>query len=375
MKLEERYELGKLVTFTPNQKIPIHNWFKFKEGFSRDFVNLVFKWFKVGGDCWVLDPFCGVGTTVLTAKEFGVNALGSDLNPFLVFTAKVKIQDYNLEKLKLTAKKIFSEKFARTDIGEVEPILKKAFSRPALEDIMFFKSRISCIDSIVERSFFDFTLIVSAMKISYVFKDGAVVRFFRRGHPPLRRVFKATVKRFIRHLKKANFKPCRTDVLMADARRLSFAEDEMFNLIVTSPPYLNKPEYIKAFTVEEKLLPEYARKGFMGNYIGFNPNLDNLKNPLPEEDLPKEAEVYFADMKTCLGEMYRVLAKNGKVVMVVGQAVFPDRIVKADVLMGKVAEQIGFKVDKRIIVNRRVATKNRTVKTGEALESILIMSK
>ena len=32
MIVEERYDLGKLVTFIPNKKIPIHNWFYFKEG-------------------------------------------------------------------------------------------------------------------------------------------------------------------------------------------------------------------------------------------------------------------------------------------------------------------------------------------------------
>lgn len=25
--IEERYDLGKLVTFVPNKKVPIHNWF------------------------------------------------------------------------------------------------------------------------------------------------------------------------------------------------------------------------------------------------------------------------------------------------------------------------------------------------------------
>lgn len=371
--VETRYELGKLVTFTPNLRLPIHNWFRFKEGFSRDFVSLTFEWFKIRGGQWVLDPFCGVGTTILTAKEYGINALGFDLHPFLTFTAKVKIQDYDVEKLKLTARKIFSEKFVKPSLDEVEPILKKAFSRPALEDILFFKSKISCIDDFVERSFFDFALIVSAMKISYALKDGAVIKFFRRKHPPLKRVFKATAKRFIRHLKKAQFKQCKVDVKLADARNLSFVLDGMFNLIVTSPPYLNKQEYIKAFSVEEALLPDYVKKDFVKNYVGLN--LTGLKNPFPEMDLPKEAEAYFADMKVCLREMYRVLDEKGKVVMVVGQGVFPDRIVESDVLIGKIAESVGFKVDRRIIVNRRVATRDRTVKIGEALESILIMGK
>ncbi len=216
-------------------------------------------------------------------------------------------------------------------------------------------------------------LVVSAMRVSYAVKDGAVIRFFKRKHPPLRKVFRATVKRFIRHLKKAEFKPCETVVKQGDTRKLDFLETESLDAVVTSPPYLNKLEYTRAFDVEEALLKELIGIDSRKAYLGVS--LEKGKELFPRGRLPPIAKAYFYDMKSCLGEMYRVLRRDGKAALVVGQGVFPDRIVESDVLIAKLAESVGFNVEKRLIVNKRVATRERTVKIGVALESVLLLAK
>jgi tRNA G10 N-methylase Trm11 len=322
---------------------------------------------------WVLDPFCGVGTTLLAAKERGVNAVGIDAHPVFAFVSQVKTQNYNLETLKESTRHFFSKKFERPDSKGVDPLLKRAFSGYALEDIMFFKSQITKINDKITRDFLALALVVSAMRISYAVKDGAVIRFFKRKHPPLRKVFRATVRKFIRHLKKAEFKPCKVVVKQGDARQLDFLKTESFDAVVTSPPYLNKLEYTKAFDVEEALLKELIGIDSTKAYLGVD--LRRGKTMFPKLRLPLIAKAYFFDMGLCLGEMCRVLRKGGKAALVVGQGVFPDRIVESDVLLAKLAERVGFTVEKRLIVNRRVATRERTVKIGVALESILLLAK
>jgi tRNA G10 N-methylase Trm11 len=189
----------------------------------------------------------------------------------------------------------------------------------------------------------------------------------------LRRVFKAAAKRFVRHLKKVEFKPCEIFVRQGDARKLEFLETESFDAVVTSPPYLNKLEYTKAFDVEEALLKELIGIDSTKAYVGVNP--EKCKTVFPKLRLPPLAKAYLFDMKLCLGEMYRVLRKGGRAALVVGQGVFPDRIIESDVLIAKLAEGVGFSVEKRLIVNKRVATRERTVKIGVALESILLLAK
>ncbi len=373
MRTEERYDLGKLVTFKPNKRLPIYNWFHFKEAFSRNFVTLMLDQFGILEGKWVLDPFCGVGTTLLAAKGRGVNAVGIDAHPVFAFVSQVKIQNYNLETLKESKKDFFSKKFEKPDLKGVNPLLRKAFSRYALEDILFFESEIRKINDRTIRDFLVLALVVSAMRVSYAVKDGAVIRFFKRKHPALRKVFKATIKKFIRHLKKAEFKPCEIVVRQSDAKKLDFLETESFDAVVTSPPYLNKLEYTRAFDVEETLLKELIDMDSTKSYLGVN--LEKGETVFPDLRLPDMAKAYFFDMELCLKEMYRVLRKGGKAALVVGQGVFPDRIVESDVLIAKLAESVGFNVEKRLIVNKRVATRERTVKIGVALESVLLLSK
>ena len=373
MRTEERYDLGKLVTFKPNRRLPIYNWVHFKEAFSRNFVTLVLNQLDICEDNWVLDPFCGIGTTLLAAKERGVNAIGIDAHPVFAFVSQVKTHNYNLETLRESKRDFFSKKFSKLDLKGMNPLLKKAFSRYALEDVLFFKSEISKIKDRITRDFLVLALVISAMRVSYGVKDGAVIRFFKRKHPPLRKVFKATVKKFIRHLKKAEFKPCHIVVKQGDARKLDFLETKSLDAVITSPPYLNKLEYRKAFDVEEALLKELigidSAKAYLGAALGRG------KTVFPKLGLPDLAEAYFSDIELCLREMYRVLREGGKAALVVGQGVFPDGIVESDVLIAKLAENVGFNVEKRLIVNKRVATRERTVKIGVALESVLLLAK
>lgn len=373
MQTEERYDLGRLVTFKPNERSPIYNWFRFKEAFSGDFVKLMLDKFDIHEGEWILDPFCGVGTTLLAAKERGVNVVGVDAHPLFVFVSRAKTHDYNVNLLKESARALFSKKFEKPDLKGMNSLLRRAFSRYALEDFFFFKSKIGTLKDQITRDFFVLALLVSAMRVSYAVKDGAVLRFFKGEHPSLRKVFKATVKRFVRHLRRAEFKPCEVVVEQGDARRLDFLEDEGFDAVIASPPYLNKLEYTKAFDVEESLLRELVGAVPAKAYLGTN--LERCQDVFPELELPPLARAYFSDMKLCLEEMYRVLQKGGKAALVVGQSVFLDRIVESDVLIAKLAETVGFNLKKRLIVNKRVATRERTIKIGVALESILLLTK
>ncbi len=373
MRTEARYDLGKLVTFQPNRRLPIYNWFHFKEAFSRDFVMLMLNQFDIHEDNRILDPFCGVGTTLLAAKERGVDAVGIDAHSVLAFVSQMKTRNYNLETLKESARIFFSKKFEKPDLKGVDPLLKKAFSKYALEDIVFFKSEIREVKNRTIRDFLALAFVISAMQVSYAVKDGAVIRFFKRKHPPLKKVFKAAAKRFIRHLRKTGFKPCKIVVKKGDARKLDFLKTVSFDAIITSPPYLNKLEYTRAFDVEEALLKDLVDMTLKRAYLGVDSKIG--EDVFPELRLPNVAKAYFSDMKLCLKEMYRVLRKDGKAAMVVGQGVFPDRIVESDVLIAKLAEDLGFNVERRLIVNSRVATRKRTIKIGVALESILLFAK
>ncbi|MEM0452697.1 MAG: DNA methyltransferase [Nitrososphaerota archaeon] len=371
--IEERWDLGKLVTFIPNKKLPVYSWFYFKEGFSRDFVHMMLDIFKTSKDSKIIDPFVGSGTTLLACKERGIDCVGVDIAPLAVFVSQTKTADYDIEKLKENARKLFQEKFEKPDLSQVSQYVKKFFAKPSLEDIIFFRERIRMIEDLAVKNFFTLALMNAAMKVSYAYKDGAVLKVVEKPVPPFRKFFKRIIKKMIKDLKKMSFKPCSIEVYLGDARKMDFLEDEEFDVVVTSPPYLNKIEYTKVYRIEYELFFEKIKIDPVRSYIGLNPK--NVVDYFPELNLPEAAKAYFHDMKIVLEEIWRVLRVGGRVAMVVAGGVFPDRVVDSDILLAELAEDLGFRVDRIIGVNKRVATTKRVIKIGEARESILLLTK
>jgi hypothetical protein len=96
-RMEEKLEFGPLATFMPNKARPVYNWLYYKEGFSRELVIKLLNMFSPDRKDWVLDPFCGVGTTLLACLESGVNSVGFDVHPLSVFASRVKLAEYDLK--------------------------------------------------------------------------------------------------------------------------------------------------------------------------------------------------------------------------------------------------------------------------------------
>ena len=333
----------------------------------------MFKEFGVRSGSRVLDPFVGSGTTLLAAKEVGVDAVGVDAAPLAVFVSQVKTADYELEKLKETSRWLFSQPFKRPSLSEVSGFVKKFFLKPSLEDIIFFREKIKEIEDPVTRGFFTLALMNAAMKVSFAYKDGAVLKVVKKPVPPFRKFFRRLVKKMIKDLGKMSFKPCSIEVYLGDARRMDFLQDEQFDAVVTSPPYLNKIEYTKVYRIEYELFFGEVKVDPVRSYIGLN--LKSAVDEFPELNLPEVAKAYFHDMKMSLEEIFRVLKPGGRVALVVAGGVFPDRVVESDVLIAMLAERVGFEVDKILAVNKRVATRNRTIKIGVSRESIVFMRK
>ena len=115
---QEKPDYRQLVTYVPNKKLPVYNWFKYKEGFSRQLVfKLLLDW-KISKDEIILDPFAGCGTTLLACKEFGYKAVGLDILPVAVFVAKVKLQDWpDLALLHDAIEALFDKKYKQPTLS------------------------------------------------------------------------------------------------------------------------------------------------------------------------------------------------------------------------------------------------------------------
>ena len=85
-----------------NRETPVHRWVPWIAGFSRQFVQdaLARHLSKPGV---VLDPFAGVGTTLVEADLADHAAIGYEINPYAVFAARAKLGAHRLEPTRLIA--------------------------------------------------------------------------------------------------------------------------------------------------------------------------------------------------------------------------------------------------------------------------------
>ena len=84
--------------FIANRETPVHRWVPWIAGFSRQFVqDGLARHLPASGAGVVLDPFAGVGTTLIEADLAGHDAVGFEINPYAVFAARTKLGAHRLE--------------------------------------------------------------------------------------------------------------------------------------------------------------------------------------------------------------------------------------------------------------------------------------
>ncbi len=379
MIVNERPEWGELATFVPNKRLPVYNWFYYKEGYSRDMVFRVMEKFGLREGCTVLDPFCGVGTTLLACQERGMDAVGFDVQPPAVFASSVKTASYDAASLKEAASSVMMERFSPPDIGPISPLVKKAFSRHTLDDVFFFRDRIMAIDDASVRGFLMLALMNVTMKCSYAWKDGAVIKIRKHPVAPLRKLLSRQLKYMMKDLKRLGSRGGNCSVSFGDARMMEVA-DSSVDAVITSPPYLNKIEYARIYAIEDELFFSGMGMKPLRSHIGIRESkiLDEeakLRKITEDAVFNTQSIAYFSDMLRVITELHRVCMKGARVGMVVGNGCFPEGVVDSDMILSRMAEHVGFTAEEVMVLSKRWCTRNRVEKVGVTRESLLVWKK
>lgn len=95
--------------FTENKKLPIHRWVPWIAGYSAAFIDDVMAVYAPQDPAnpaagVVLDPFAGVGTTLVQAMLHRYRTVGFELNPYAALAASVKVRAPFLDLPKLRGK-------------------------------------------------------------------------------------------------------------------------------------------------------------------------------------------------------------------------------------------------------------------------------
>lgn len=404
--LTDKPELGPLVSPHGNQAVPIHNWYSYKHGFSRALVAYLIRHCDLRKGQWVLDPFCGGGTTLLACKEVGINAQGYDILPFSVFLSNVKLADYDPAKIRSTLDAFQSANhkiLTVTELPEI-PLVRKAFTPEVRTTLLALKARIEGIDDLKVRSLFRLAFLSIVESVSNTTKAGGFLRIVKREIDPssieylLVDKLNSMLKDVVETGTIRNGSNGGAFAGIGDAR--SLPTNRVFDAVISSPPYPNRHDYTRIYELEmvfdfvtsneelKKVRYETirshveARKKYDASGYESLPIVGELvkeirRNGTNNPQVLGMLEGYFEDMYLALLEIGRCLKNKGKAALVVSNVRFAGVTVPVDEILAELGQQAGLKIENIFVLRYRgnSSQQMRNYKRNPSRESVIVWQK
>lgn len=303
----------------------------------------------------VLDPFCGRGTTLFSARKFGFSAWGIDSSPVAVAIAKAKLASCDIESpLELAAQLI-------SDVVLVElpdtPFFRSAYHQSTLRDICALRegllridhetdassilraATLGCLHGPLPRHVETAGYFSNQMPRTYASKPDYAVRFWKERNlkaPKIDvlRVLRRKIERLV-GLDQAS--PCSiSHVLHGDAQSEALFQsiNTVPSIVITSPPYYGMRTYVQ---------DQWVRNWFLGG----PDSIDYSSGP----QLDHGGQHSFA---ASLGKVWRNTANSAasseSLHMYVRFGIIPSALVDAKKLFRDSLEESG--VDWRLVSTR-----------------------
>lgn len=365
-----------------NTNLGRHGWLRLTPAYSVKVVEEVMGLYK--SDLKVLDPFCGTGTTALSAANRGHNATTIDINPFLVWFASSKFAEYSPSTL-MEVEKIGKDALhlARQEAVQpsVEPTIHKIdrwWNEPALRFLCHLKAAILQLagDDSKEADILHVAFCRTLIGLSNAafnhqsmsFKNNRQCKFNFSDDEGS--VFLNDL-RFV--LNSASKNPTgRAQVILGDARDMSSFIDKRFDLVITSPPYVNRMSYIRelrpymywlGYLTNGRDAGEFDWSAIGGTWgvatsrlMKWSPNTDlQLPDDLSSVifEIAKErnssgillanyVSKYFQDMALHFSNMRCVLSPGAQVHYIIGNSSFYGVLVSSEGIYATMLRDCGF---------------------------------
>lgn len=243
---------------------------------------------------WVLDPFCGRGTTAFAARMLGLPSVGYDLNPVAVVIARAKLLNVQPASINRLARRLLTHASDRKPTGRFWEL---AFHPTTLRDLLRLRAGLrdmrgntaAALRAIVlgalhgpqpisKDSYFS-----NQMQRTFAPKPDYAVRYWEERDLRPREV---DVLEIVRDRAKRYYEETAptppSEVHLRDARLIA-RSPRRYTAIVTSPPYFGMDSYIPDQWLRSWFLgggprPEYDRAGQVsrGSTEDFARNLSKV---------------------------------------------------------------------------------------------------
>nr|WP_181716154.1 SAM-dependent methyltransferase [Cryobacterium sp.] len=382
-------ELAGLVHWRGNQELPLHRWYKYREGYSPALIEAL----HLGQN--ILDPFSGSGSIMVGAAEMGLRSAGIDVNPLATFVTSVKLTPLSASQLDR------AEEFARamnnlsltSDTWPMPAltIASNMFEPDIMKVMLQLREQIATFDD--DSNLHNFLLLAWIAVLETVgsyFKEGNGIKYRKKKRArdsyenhvdgewqskrfgADQRTF--ALEKYIEHL----------EMMVMDGREswsgqqwkdqqihtgsanqiMPTLESGSFDSVVFSPPYANRFDYFESMKVElwfGGFVKSYEdlnalRKTSMRSHLGADlnqktttlPDLEALIESMDGESyavgmrVPSLLRGYFEDIRQVLFESRRVTVANGHTYVVVGNSAYAGMIVPTDSLVAQIGKEVGF---------------------------------
>lgn len=397
-------------SFAKNKNLPLHRWIPWVAGFSADFVQDCITNYLPNAtkESWVLDPFSGVGTTLVEAYLSGINVAGFEINPYATLAIKTKLKSLQISVQELSHEITAFERFMeRAESGTLK-------REPRAQPPKGFTGRTQLFSPKVERKVLyalDFIEGIKNSTLKDVFRLGlgsVMISFSNYSYEPSLTRRAAVSKPNIEdanvglslsaklrlmledigwiqgHMRKFTYRPRAKVFPKSIFSALDGSSEGGFvDLVVTSPPYLNNYHYPRNTRPQLHWLGFAEGPGYNGaretssfgkfwqtvresEQIELNfdmPNLSATVKAIRERNTDKAAyggpgwanyvATYFNDTHAFCEVLNQLLRPGAVAVVVLGNSILQGIEVKTDYFFGKIAELSGLKFENTHLLRKK----------------------
>lgn len=205
----------------------------------------------------IFDPFCGTGTTALSAAYHGHEVVTTDINPFLIWLAQAKLANYSEQEIVAThaAGRAALELVRREGVEPAPPPpihnIERWWNTRAIDFLCLLRAAIFAVtaEHSAQRNLLLVAFCRSLIGLSNAAFNHQSMSF--KTDKQLGLCFEVNLSEVFAEdlvfvLKGAAENPVgEAQVFHADARNLAEVLDEQFDVLITSPPYANRMSYIR----------------------------------------------------------------------------------------------------------------------------------
>jgi len=253
---------GRSGSFVDNMVLPVHRWFRYSAGFSSDWVRwLVRERLGDSPSSTVMDPFCGVGTTLLACDAENIQSWGFETHPFVYRIANAKLRGIHADLS--TLKSVFRHyadsipQASPVKLEETPPLLAKCYT-PQVLSVLFAMRDLFVAE--FDRGTPESELLWLALTAILRTTSGVGTAQWQYVLPNKTKsgvqtplvAFQSKASEMLQDVEYAqrNNWCSRSQVLMTDARAPVNCSGVQVDAIVTSPPYPNNYDYADSTRLE-----------------------------------------------------------------------------------------------------------------------------